>query len=286
MPNLKTTLDKVYRDRSAEHLANDPLSFCHRFQAPEDQEVAGLIASCFAYGNVKIIKRNLQDIFSEMGSSPRHYVERFDPAKGKRTFSGFKHRFNDGRDLCGLLLAAQIMVREAGTIQGWLLRFHDEAQEDVTETLSGFSASMKELDLGAVFGRGGVPADSYFPFFFPSPASGSACKRLCMYLRWMVRPADGIDLGIWTGIAPSRLVIPVDAHIQRICTFLGLTTRKQADWRMAREITTRLRELDPEDPVKYDFPICHLGISEGCDGKNRATCRNCAITGLCAQGKK
>lgn len=105
-----------------------------------------------------------------------------------------------------------------------------------------------------------------------------------MYLRWMVRPADGIDLGIWKGIRPGQLVIPVDAHIQRICRLLGFTARKQADWRMAREITAALRELDSSDPVKYDFSICHLGISEGCDGKDRLKCVACPIAGLCPVG--
>jgi uncharacterized protein (TIGR02757 family) len=105
-----------------------------------------------------------------------------------------------------------------------------------------------------------------------------------MFLRWMVRPADGIDLGLWQGVRPDQLVIPVDAHIQRICGFLGFTARKQADWRMAQEITARLREIDPSDPVKYDFSLCHLGISEGCDGKGGATCLNCAIAGACSRG--
>ena len=93
-----------------------------------------------------------------------------------------------------------------------------------------------------------------------------------MYLRWMVRPADGIDLGVWQSISPAKLVIPVDAHIQRICRLLGFTARKQADWKMAREITAALRRLDPLDPVKYDFSICHLGISEGCSGDTAAGC--------------
>ncbi|TGU74294.1 TIGR02757 family protein [Geomonas terrae] len=281
---LKTILEALYQNRSQAHLANDPLSFCHRFQAPEDQEVAGLIASSFAYGNVKIIKKNLTVIFDAMGPSPRRFVERFDPVDGVRLFAGFKHRFNDGRDLSALLLACRIMVEEAGSVEKWLLRFHDPANEDITGTLSGFSEAVKALDLAPVFGPGGVPKDAYFPFFFPSPASGSACKRLCMYLRWMVRPADGIDLGIWKGISPTQLVIPVDAHIQRICRFLGFTGRKQGDWRMACEITRALRELDPQDPVKYDFSICHLGISEGCDGKDRLKCAACPIGDFCSAG--
>ncbi|HEY5514517.1 MAG TPA: TIGR02757 family protein [Geomonas sp.] len=282
---LKSILEGLYAARSQTHLANDPLSFCHRYQTPQDREIAGLIAASFAYGNVKIILRNLAGIFDAMGGSPRLFVERFEPKQGLRLFAGFKHRFNDGRDLCALLLACQTMLREAGSIEGWLLRFHDDGREDVTQTLSDFTGAVKALDYSAVFGAGGIPHDSYFPFLFPSPASGSACKRLCMYLRWMVRPDDGIDLGIWKGISPAQLVIPVDAHIQRICGFLGFTCRKQADWRMAREITSRLRQLDPEDPVKYDFSLCHLGISEGCDGKDLLTCVNCPITGICSVGK-
>ncbi|UFS72618.1 TIGR02757 family protein [Geomonas sp. RF6] len=283
---LKTVLEALYAARSTEHLANDPLSFCHRYHDGKDQEVVGFIAAAFAYGNVKIIRRNLESIFKEMGPSPRRFVERFDPEEGKLLFSRFKHRFNDGRDLCALLCVCRTMIRESGSIEGWFLRFHDPAAEDLTPSLTGFSASLKALDLCDVFGDEEIPADSYFPFFFPSPASGSACKRLCMYLRWMVRPADGIDLGLWRGVSPSQLVIPVDAHIQRICRLLGFTSRRQGDWRMAREITARLRELDPHDPVKYDFSLCHLGISEGCDGKDRETCLSCAIRSICATGRQ
>lgn len=281
---LKTILEALYQGRSQAHLANDPLSFCHRYPHPEDREVVGLIAASLAYGNVKIIRKNLDSVFSAMGDSPRRFVDSFDPARGLALFTGFKHRFNDGRDLCALILACQTMLKEAGSIERWLLRFHDEGREDVTETLTGFTAAVKALDFSPVFGAPEIPEGSYFPFFFPSPASGSACKRLCMYLRWMVRPDDGIDLGLWKGISPSQLVIPVDAHIQRICGLLGFTARKQADWRMAREITARLRELDPDDPVKYDFSICHLGISEGCDGKDHLKCRNCPIAGICRTG--
>lgn len=281
---LKNILETLYATRSRAHLANDPLSFCHRYTSPRDREVAGLIAASFAYGNVKIIRRNLEGVFGAMGGSPGLFVERFDPERGKSLFAGFKHRFNDGRDLCALLLACRTMLREAGSIEGWMLRFHDQKSEDVTQTLSGFTDAVKSLDLSPVFGGETVPHDSYFPFLFPSPASGSACKRLCMYLRWMVRPDDGIDLGIWKGITPAQLVIPVDAHIRRICGFLGFTSRRQADWRMAREITARLRELDPADPVKYDFSLCHLGISEGCDGKDLLKCADCPITGICSAG--
>jgi uncharacterized protein (TIGR02757 family) len=283
---LKTILDELYASRSQAHLANDPLSFCHRYPDPQDQEVVGLIAASFAYGNVKIILRNLAAIFGPMGDSPRQFVERFEAKRELARFAGFKHRFNDGRDLCALMLACQTMLREAGSLEAWFLQFQRPDAVDVSGMLSEATRALKELDYSPVFGAGGIPGDSYVPFFFPSPASGSACKRLCMYLRWMVRPADGIDLGLWQGVSPAQLVIPVDAHIQRICGFLGFTSRKQADWRMAREITARLRELDPCDPVKYDFSLCHLGISEGCDGKDLAACLRCPIAELCPGGNR
>ncbi len=282
--HVQSILDKLYAARSPSHLANDPLSFCHRYQRAEDQEIVGLIAAAFAYGNVKIILKSLETIFAKMGDSPRRFVETFEPENGLELFAGFKHRFNDGRDLCALLLACRTMLEEADSIGEFFLGGYDASADDITPSLVEFTAAILAMDYSPVFGSPAVPGNSYFPFFFPSPASGSACKRLCMYLRWMVRPADGIDLGLWGNISPAKLIIPVDAHIRRISGFLGLTRRKQADWRMAREITAALREIDPNDPVKYDFPLCHLGISEGCNGKDRVTCLTCAIAGICSGG--
>jgi uncharacterized protein (TIGR02757 family) len=281
--DIKAVLDSLYENRSATQLANDPLSFCHRFSDPADQEVAGLIASSFAYGNVNIILRTLDGIFAKTGDSPLGFVRQFEPEDGLKLFKGFKHRFNDSRDLCALFLAIRLMIEESGSINAYFLRQHDGDAVDLTASLNGFSASIKNLDLSSVYGQAEIPKDAYFPFFFPAPASGSACKRLCMYLRWMVRPSDGVDLGIWQGVRPSQLIIPVDTHIQRICRYLGFTIRKSADWRMACEITAALRLLDKLDPVKYDFSIAHLGISEGCDGKDRAVCSSCQISGICSQ---
>ena len=282
---LKAILDALSAARSPEHLANDPLSFCHRYRDPRDQEVMGLVAAALAYGNVKIILRNVTVVVDALGKSPRRFVERFEPQQVLRRFAGFKHRFTDGRDLCALLFATRTMLEEADSLGEYFLAGHDPAAPDITGSLANFTAAILSFDYGPVFGTSAIPADSYFPFLFPSPAGGSACKRLCMYLRWMVRPADGIDLGLWPEISPSQLLIPVDAHIQRIARFLGFTARQQADWKMALEITAALRRLDPGDPVKYDFALAHLGISEGCDGKDRTRCLTCAIAGVCSSGK-
>ncbi|HEX9079596.1 MAG TPA: TIGR02757 family protein [Desulfuromonadaceae bacterium] len=284
MRSIKTILDRLYASRSPIHLANDPLSFCHRYDDPADREVAAVIASAFAYGNVAVILRTLESVFAELGPAPRRYLERFEPKKGLRRFSGFKHRFNDGRDLCALLWAIRLMIERAGSVEAFFLAGYSPAAGDVTEALNGYAGAVLGLDYRPVFGGARIPADSRFSFLFPAPASGSACKRLCMFLRWVVRRADGIDLGLWRGVTPAQLIIPVDTHIQRICGYLGFTRRRSADWRMAQEITASLRRFDPADPVKYDFALAHLGISEGCDGSDPAACRSCPVTEICPQG--
>lgn len=283
--HIKSVLDLISAIRSPRYLANDPLSFCHRYRDPADREVAAIIASSFAYGAVGIILRTLESIFAQLGPSPRRFVERFEPGNGLRVFSGFKHRFNDGRDLCALLWGIRMMIEEEGSAEGFFLRFHDSDQQDVTESLNGYSSAMRALDYRPVFGQKGFPEGSYFPFLFPAPSSGSACKRLCMFLRWVARPDDGIDLGLWRGVAPAQLIVPVDTHVQRISRYLGFTGRKTADWPMAREITAALRRLDPIDPVKYDFALAHLGISDGCNGKDQAICDACAIVDICQRNK-
>lgn len=281
--DVKTILDRLYAARSPQHLANDPLSFCHRYSDPADQEVAAVIASAFAYGGIKIILRTLESIFAELGSSPRTFVETFNPRHALKTFNGFKHRFNDGRDLVALLWAIRLMIENTGSVNAFFLRFHDASAKDITASLNSYTSAVLALDYRAVFGSVAAPVGSYFSFLFPAPLAGSACKRLCMFLRWVVRPADGIDLGIWHGVSSAQLIIPVDTHISRICTYLGFTGRKGADWRMAQEITTALRCLDPADPVKYDFSLAHLGISEGCNGYDPVRCLSCAIKGICPQ---
>lgn len=283
---LKQTLDALYDGRSQQHLAHDPLSFCHRYGDPRDREIAALIASCFAYGAVGVIKGSLEKIFSVMGSSPRRYVEQFEPRQGLKAFAGFKHRFNNGADLTALLWAMRHMLAEAGSIEAFFLRFHDPSAQTVEHGLTGFVNAVMALDYRPVFGAGGLPEKASYRFLFPSPASGSACKRLCMLLRWLVRPADGIDLGLWQGVRPDQLVIPVDRHIERIGQLLGLTSRRTPDWRMACEITDSLRRFDPADPVKYDFSLCHLGISGGCSGRNSPVCSTCGVSRHCAADKR
>jgi len=278
---LKATLDALYAGRSQQHLANDPLSFCHRYADPADREVAALVASVFAYGSAGVIRGSLNRVFTKLGASPADFVDRFDPRRQEPLFGDFKHRFNNGADLRALLWAMRLMRQQAGSIENFFGQFHDPAAATIEAGLNGFCSAILSQDYCPVFGRDGLPSDSSFRFLFPAPAGGSACKRLCMFLRWVARPADGIDLGLWNAVTPRQLIIPVDRHIERIGRLLGLTSRRTPDWRMALEITAGLRRLAPDDPVRYDFSICHLGISEGCIGKPGPSCAECPLAAHC-----
>ncbi len=280
---LKAVLEQIAAVRSPDYLANDPLCFCHRYHDRADREVVALLASSFAYGNVKIILRTLESVLLPMGSAPRQFIETFDPQQELKRFASFKHRFNDGRDLVALLWAIRSMLAQAGSIERFFLQFHHPEALDITAALNGFCQAVIKFDYTPLFGASGIPADAAFGFFFPSPQQGSACKRLCMFLRWVVRSDDGIDLGLWQTVSPSRLVIPVDTHICRIARYLGLTSRTTADWKMAQEITANLRQLDPLDPVRYDFALAHLGISDGCNGMDLQICHRCPIVSLCCR---
>lgn len=283
---LKATLDGLYAGRSQQHLHNDPLSFCHRYSDPADQEVAALIAAVFAYGSVKVIKGSLNWIFALIGDSPAGFIDAFDPRKQKKQLEGFRHRFNDAVDLACLFWATRQMRRQCGSVEQFFVTHHDSHADTIEKGLNGFRAAVLAVDYSRVIGCRELPETSSFRFLFPAPSGGSACKRLCMFLRWVVRPADGIDLGLWQSVLPSQLVIPVDRHIERISRLLGLTSRRTPDWRMACEITRALRCFDPADPIKYDFSLCHLGISEGCNGVRAVYCLSCPVGQHCSAVEK
>jgi uncharacterized protein (TIGR02757 family) len=152
--------------------------------------------------------------------------------------------------------------------------------------LSRVVAKIRDFDYRPATGRRGIPASSPANFFFPDPASGSACKRWNMYLRWMVR-RDRLDRGLWAGIPTGKLVIPTDTHVHLVARRLRLTRRRTADWRTAREITDRLARIDPNDPVRYDYALCRLGILVICSPlPGRSRCTECLAVDACSVGRR
>jgi uncharacterized protein (TIGR02757 family) len=172
------------------------------------------------------------------------------------------------------VLSVGRLLREDGSLEA-AFRAGDDAESPTVEPgLRGFS----ERALRAT----GRPGDPAMKFLFPSPARGGACKRMNLFLRWVVRPADGIDLGLWRAVPPARLLVPLDVHVAFHARVLGFSSRRHADWRMVGDVTDALRRLDPSDPVRYDFALCHLGIHGDCRRRrDPMICPACPIDALC-----
>jgi uncharacterized protein (TIGR02757 family) len=282
--DLKDILEQVSTLRGADYLANDPLAFPRRFSGKEDRELAAVFSAALAYGRVASIRNSLQNLFDRMPEGPAAFVRGFDPRRDAQRLAGFRHRFNTGEDLACLCWMLQKMLAAPGGLEGFFLAGDNPGREDIGQGLANFYRRALAIDVSPFFPAGKLPANSGVRYFFPSPEKGSACKRLCMLLRWLCRPDDGIDLGLWSEVSPTRLVLPLDTHTARISRLLGLSERKSPDWKMALEVTAELRRLDPVDPVRYDFALSHLGISDGCSGTRKERCPVCPVAGLCVVG--
>ena len=270
--SLKQTLDRLYNTYDfKERILHDPIEFPHQYKRPEDIEVSGFVASCFAYGRVDMFKPVVKKILSTMGESPYDFLVNFNLTRHGRLFSGIKYRFNENNDIICLLYVLNRALKRYKRLDV-LFKLHCwNDDQNIGIGLTGFVESLLITDTSPVYGKNTKTMG--FLQFFPSPQKGSACKRMNLFLRWMIRDRD-IDFGIWKGIPKNKLIIPLDTHIARISKCLGFTKRASQDWKMAEEITEALKILDPEDPLKYDFALCHQGISRMCS-KNQ--CSNCSF---------
>ena len=261
---LRRRLDDLYRQYDHRFVDPDPLQLVRAQAADEDREVVGLVASALAYGGVAQIKRSIGAVLATLGARPARAVRRLEPRTAAKRLAAFRHRFNDGRDVACLLFFVRQMLEQDGSVEAFFARGLVPGAAHVGPALESFSARALALDHGGLYGRRRLPAGAGVRFFFPSPADGSACKRLNLYLRWMVR-RDGVDLGVWRAVDPAGLVIPLDAHIYAIARRVRLTDYRSPGWPMAVDITRRLRRLDPADPVKYDFAFHRMGLFKKAD---------------------
>lgn len=253
MQDLKKFLEeKVEQYNTPEFIANDPISIPHRFTKPQDIEIAGFFASILAWGQRKTIINKCLELFQLMDSAPHDFMVNHREQDLHR-FLNFKHRtFNEVDTLYFIHFLS------------WFYRNHESLEEAFLRGQTGHADAMDSI------------LTQFHLFFFSlpdfptrtkkhiaTPARKAACKRINMFLRWMVRADDrGVDFGLWKRISPSQLICPCDLHVDRVGRKLGLITRKQTDWLTAVELTQRLREFDPQDPVKYDFALFGLGIEE------------------------
>jgi uncharacterized protein (TIGR02757 family) len=250
---IKKKLDYHFKYFDFTKISPDPLEFPHRFKDPRDIEISAFIASVFAYGNVKQINNSLEKIHLIMKNKPYEFVKKFKYEFGKDKFQTFKHRFYTPNDVTILFFILNKIYVSYGSLKYFFLLYYFDNDSNLKDAVSFFSHHLVEI----ASEKGKVSPG--LKFMFPDPFKGSACKRMNLFLRWMVRK-DELDFGLWPDISTSQLVIPVDTHVARICKQIGLTKRKTVSWLMAEEITQRLKNFDPVDPVKYDFAICHLGI--------------------------
>ncbi|MBI4264949.1 MAG: TIGR02757 family protein [Acidobacteria bacterium] len=276
--DLRDRLERLYRTFDHADSASDPIHVVRRYEAPDDREVAGFCAAGLAFGRVASVLNSIESLLGVMGSRPAEFVRTFDPARQGARLEPLGHRWIRGRDLVALLVILQRMLRESGSIERFFLEGDDPSASDVGPALEAFSARALATDLRAAYPR--MPKRPGVCYFFPRPSAGSACKRLNLFLRWMVRK-DAVDPGVWTTVSPSRLIIPLDTHVIRLGRCLRLTRYVSPGWKMAAEMTASLRAIDPRDPVRYDFSLCHVGMMNAC-GFNRAQGdRQCPLKGLC-----
>lgn len=249
---LKSFLDfKVAEYNQPGFIPNDPVCIPHEYSKKQDIEIAGLMAAVFAWGQRKTIINKSREFLNMMGNEPHRFVLECSNQDVK-PFQHFKHRTFNGTDALYFLHFFK-----------WFYAKNDSLEEAFLGNL-GAEATM------------GARLTSFFDLFFslpdhpvrtykhiPNPSRKSACKRINMYLRWMVRQdTKGVDFGIWHTIQPQQLICPCDLHVDRVARKLGLIKRKQTDWQTAIELTNNLKKLDPTDPVKYDFALFGLGVEE------------------------
>ena len=245
--NLIPLLDKLYlKYNRAEFISPDPLELVIPFKQIDDREIAGMIASSLAYGRVAQILKSVKYILGEMKPSPAEFVSRISEKELRKLFANFKHRFNDGNDITDLILGIKKNREKYGSLENCFSAAMKPDDENILPALTKF---VDEINFGKS------------AYLLPSPQKNSACKRLNLFLRWMVRK-DNVDPGGWNKVPVSKLIIPLDTHMYKIGTLLGFTNRKQANLKTAMEITAGFAKLVPEDPTRYDFALTRFGIRD------------------------
>lgn len=256
---LRRRLEELYRRYDHRFVDPDPLEFVRAQARAADREVVGLIAAGLAFGTVLQIKRSVAVVLDALGPRPAAAVDELDPRETARRLRAFRHRWVRGRDVACLLTFVRQMRASHGSVEGFFAEGLSSGHADVGPALTSFCRRALALDPGRLYPGRRLPADAGVRYFFPSPGQGSACKRLNLFLRWMVR-RDGVDLGVWRRPLPSQLVLPLDAHTYALARRLRLTRYRSPGWAMAVDVTRRLRRLDPRDPVKYDFALHRIGL--------------------------
>ena len=275
---LREPLSRLYGAYNREDSASDPVHRVRPYPDAADREVAGFCAAALAFGRVASVLNSIDTLFRILGPHPAGFVRTFDPAAPHPELRAMVHRWTRGEDIAALLWILRQMLEQAGSVEQFFAAGLAPEAEDVGTALDSFSTRALALDIRRAYGR--LPKKPGVCYFFPRPSAGSACKRLNLYLRWMVR-RDEVDLGAWTSVSPSQLIVPLDTHVIRLGRCLRLTHYTSPGWRMAADITRALRRLDAADPVRFDFALCHVGMMGACGFERRQGSAQCPLKGHC-----
>ena len=263
-------------------MAADPVEFPHRYRDPRDVETVALLSASLAYGRADLFKPKIAGILEALGPRPARALAALDVKGAKAMLEGFVYRFNLPSDVAVLLLGMGRTLEQHGSLEAAFVSGRTGSwQQALARFAHGIRHAAPEAEIVRKLGpiRG---LHHLLPF-----AEAGAAKRLNLYLRWMVRGPDPIDFGVWKQVSPADLVIPLDTHVMRISRWLGLTKRNTIGWATAEEVTASLRLLDANDPVRYDFALCHYGMSGACPAKPvKVNCATCALRRECAIGRK
>jgi uncharacterized protein (TIGR02757 family) len=281
---LREPLERLYRDFDYRaRVERDAIQFPLRYPDPRDREVAALLTACLAYGRVDLFGRELARVFAAMGPSPAAFVAVFDPGRDTGAFADFLYRFNRPHDLRAFCVALRDVLARHGTLERCFAA-GDAGHGPIGPALERFARTFLEAEVRHLLPHGRLSRG--YRHLFPLPSTGGPCKRLHLFLRWMVR-REPPDFGLWTSIDPARLLIPVDTHVENMSRAIGLTRRRSRNWRMAEEITARLAQLDPGDPAKYDFALCHKRMSGDClDRRDDEVCGPCGLRAVCRHWRR
>jgi uncharacterized protein (TIGR02757 family) len=273
---IRDVLEKLYLKYNRRELIKpDPLQFVYKYSDRADMEIVGLLSAMLAYGRVEQIQNSLTKLLSIIGEKPYAFVMDFGPAH-RRKLRGFKHRFNSGEDISDLLSLLKEIIEQSGSIENYFLSGYSETDDNIIPALANFCDSL--LDKYAARHEGNI--SSGLKYLLASPSGGSACKRLNLFLRWMVRD-DSVDAGLWVSVDKAKLVVPVDVHMGRLCRILGFHDNKTVSMKTSLKITGEFAEIEPDDPVKYDFSLSRVGIVENCTGKYTPACEICELFSFC-----
>lgn len=261
----------------------DPIRYPRGYRERGDVEIAAIFAAMLAYGQVDVLIRSVGKVMEIADHFGGPLACALAPPKERaEAFRGLVYRWNRGEDFALLFAALGAAIVEYGSVEALFASYREPGPRALASALDGGVAWLEAAArrAGAELGWGD---EVRLRAWFARPAAGSACKRWCMAMRWLVRPAhEGVDLHLWRSFSPADLVLPLDVHTLRISRWLGLTGRRDGSWRTAEEVTAALRSIDPEDPVRFDFALAHLGISGLCRGyRHPDACPQCPLERCC-----